>query len=319
MEQQSVSIAKSGVVCTLPSRTAVLAAANPVGGHYNRAKTVSENLRLNPALLSRFDLVFILLDRPDSEIDGLLSDHIVRLHASRSGRGFFPAATPSRTGDHRAFSVCSSPASLLSVADTLLDRLRRRPNETIEPVPPDLLRKYIAYARAWTSPSLDDGARQVLQDFYLELRRQYHGPGPSGDCVPITLRQLESLIRLTEARARLEIRQVATAEDARDVVDIMRASMADTLSTSNSSLDFSRSLHGSGTSTRGAAKKFVAALQRHAEATRKSTFSVQEMKHVLSACGARVASFVDFLDSLNTQGFLLKKSSNMYQLLIADY
>ncbi len=113
MEQQSVSLAKSGVVCTLPSRAAVLAAANPSGGHYDRARTVSENLRLSPALLSRFDLVFILLDRPDSERDGMLSDHIVRLHASASssrlGGGnssgsFFSFASPSAssTGGNRS-------------------------------------------------------------------------------------------------------------------------------------------------------------------------------------------------------------------------
>jgi DNA helicase MCM8 len=63
MEQQSISIAKAGIVCSLSARTAVLAAANPVGGHYNRAKTVGENLKLPPNLLSRFDLLFVLLDR----------------------------------------------------------------------------------------------------------------------------------------------------------------------------------------------------------------------------------------------------------------
>ena len=60
-----VSLAKAGVVCTLPARTSILAAGNPVGGHYDRAKTVSENIKLGPGLLSRFDLVFLLLDRPD--------------------------------------------------------------------------------------------------------------------------------------------------------------------------------------------------------------------------------------------------------------
>ena len=64
MEQQSISLAKAGVVCSLPARTSILAAANPVGGHYNKAKTVSENIKMGPALLSRFDLVFLLLDRP---------------------------------------------------------------------------------------------------------------------------------------------------------------------------------------------------------------------------------------------------------------
>lgn len=66
MEQQNVSIAKGGVVCSLPARTTILAAANPVGGHYNRGKTISENLRIGSPLLSRFDLVFILLDQPST-------------------------------------------------------------------------------------------------------------------------------------------------------------------------------------------------------------------------------------------------------------
>lgn len=65
MEQQTISIAKAGIICSLPARTSILAAANPVGGHYNRAKTVSENLRMGSPLLSRFDLVFILLDQPN--------------------------------------------------------------------------------------------------------------------------------------------------------------------------------------------------------------------------------------------------------------
>lgn len=65
MEQQSVSVAKSGVFRTLSARTTVIAAANPVGGHYDRCKTVSENIKINPALMSRFDLIFILLDKPD--------------------------------------------------------------------------------------------------------------------------------------------------------------------------------------------------------------------------------------------------------------
>jgi DNA helicase MCM8 len=63
MEQQRISIAKAGIVSSLSARTSVLAAANPCGGHYNRAKTVVENLKMSPALLSRFDLIFILLDK----------------------------------------------------------------------------------------------------------------------------------------------------------------------------------------------------------------------------------------------------------------
>ncbi|KAJ1928666.1 hypothetical protein IWQ60_001871, partial [Tieghemiomyces parasiticus] len=77
MEQQSISIAKAGIVCNLPARTSVIAAANPVGGHYNKAKTVSENLKMGSALLSRFDLIFIMLDRPNLQRDAFLSHHIM--------------------------------------------------------------------------------------------------------------------------------------------------------------------------------------------------------------------------------------------------
>lgn len=65
MEQQSVTVAKSGVLCSLPARTSILAAANPIGGQYDKSKTVTENLNISQPLLSRFDLIFLLLDKPN--------------------------------------------------------------------------------------------------------------------------------------------------------------------------------------------------------------------------------------------------------------
>lgn len=82
MEQQSISIAKSGVVTTLKSRASVLAAANPVNGHYNKTKTIQENLKMPAALLSRFDLVYILIDRPEEGTDKLMTEHIMMSHLS---------------------------------------------------------------------------------------------------------------------------------------------------------------------------------------------------------------------------------------------
>lgn len=309
MEQQSISIAKAGVVCSLPARTGVLAAANPVGGHYNKAKTVSENLKLNPALLSRFDLVFILIDKPNEEMDQFLSEHIMKLHQNNTG--------PKPTDDCPTMMGLGDTAQLDQVPEdaTLIERLRKHPRETIQPIGHDMLRKYIAYARKYVSPELTPGACQILQDFYVELRQQYH----ASESVPITLRQLESLKRLTEARAKVELREEATEQDARDVVEIMRASMIDTYSDGDGVLDFSRNLNGSGMSTRGAAKKFVSALQKRANMLRKEVFSVEEMKSILAGCGAQVANFYDFLTSLNTQGYLLKKSSKSYQLLTVEF
>ena len=77
-----MTTAKAGICATLPARSSVIAAANPSGGHYSRAKTVSENLKLSTAMLSRFDITFLLLDRPDQAMDERLSEHILALHAS---------------------------------------------------------------------------------------------------------------------------------------------------------------------------------------------------------------------------------------------
>ncbi len=78
MEQQSISIAKSGMICTLSARTSVIAAANPCGGHYDASKTISENIKMSAPLLSRFDLIFLLLHKPDIQHDKRLSDHVMR-------------------------------------------------------------------------------------------------------------------------------------------------------------------------------------------------------------------------------------------------
>jgi DNA replicative helicase MCM subunit Mcm2 (Cdc46/Mcm family) len=104
--RQNISVAKAGIVCNLNARTSVIAAANPAvsplvvfslslsadcvltfkGGHYDRSKTVAENLKLSPALLSRFDLVFILLDKPDEGIDKRLSEHVMAMHGNIAAR-----------------------------------------------------------------------------------------------------------------------------------------------------------------------------------------------------------------------------------------
>lgn len=153
MEQQSISVAKSGIVCSLPARTSIIAAANPVGGHYNKQKTVSENLKMNGALLSRFDLVFILLDVADENMDAFLSDHIMKIHSGT-------LTTGAKRVVQRQTESCS-----------LLERLRIFSNEEIDPIPPSLLRKYISYARTYSKPKLTKEAAELLQNFYMQLRK----------------------------------------------------------------------------------------------------------------------------------------------------
>uniref|UniRef100_A0A2K5MNW9 DNA helicase MCM8 n=1 Tax=Cercocebus atys TaxID=9531 RepID=A0A2K5MNW9_CERAT len=304
MEQQSISLAKAGVVCSLPARTSIIAAANPVGGHYNKAKTVSENLKMGSALLSRFDLVFILLDTPNEHHDHLLSEHVIAIRAGKQRT--ISSVTVARTNSQ------DSNTSVLEVVSEkpLSERLKVVPGETIDPIPHQLLRKYIGYARQYVYPRLSKEAAQVLQDFYLELRKQSQRLNSS----PITTRQLESLIRLTEARARLELREEATKEDAEDIVEIMKYSMLGTYSDEFGNLDFERSQHGSGMSNRSTAKRFISALNNIAERTYNNIFQFHQLRQIAKELNIQVADFENFIGSLNDQGYLLKKGPKVYQL-----
>ncbi|XP_051815675.1 DNA helicase MCM8 [Acanthochromis polyacanthus] len=302
MEQQSVSLAKAGIVSSLPARTSVIAAANPIGGHYNRGKTVSENLKMGSALLSRFDVVFLLLDIPDESHDRRLSEHVM---ANRAGRGRASSAVVTRNNSGLETSVL-----LLHSDMPLSERLQIPAGESVDPIPASLLRKYISYARQYVHPSLSPEAAQTLQDFYLSLRSQAH----SADATPITTRQLESLIRLTEARAKLELRETATKSDAEDVVEIMKHSLADTYSDGFGNLDFERSQLGSGMSQRSAGKRLVNALHAHAQRTNQKQFDLQTLRSIADRMNIKVMDFEGLLSSLNEQGFLLKKGSKLYQL-----
>ncbi|XP_052039669.1 DNA helicase MCM8 [Apodemus sylvaticus] len=304
MEQQSISLAKAGVVCSLPARTSIIAAANPVGGHYNKARTVSENLKMGSALLSRFDLVFILLDTPNEQHDHLLSEHVIAIRAGK--QRVVSSATVARV-----LSQDSNTSVLEVVSEKpLSERLKVTPGEKTDPIPHQLLRKYIGYARQYVHPRLSTEAAQALQDFYLELRKQSQRMGSS----PITTRQLESLIRLTEARARLELREEATKEDAEDIIEIMKHSMLGTYSDEFGNLDFERSQHGSGMSNRSTAKRFISALNSIAERTYNNIFQFHQLRQIAKELNIQVADFENFIGSLNDQGYLLKKGPKIYQL-----
>jgi len=322
MEQQSISIAKSGIVCTLPARTAIIAAANPIGGHYNKSKTVAENLKLSPALLSRFDIIFIMIDKPDEEHDLFLSEHIMNRHskaaAARSLNNTTSTASQFRGSFTQGRNVAAASVSGMDGLESnpLLYRLRCDPGEEMDLIPHALMRKYIAYARTYVFPKISVECAKVIQDFYLELRRKYQ----SADASPITIRQLESLIRLTEARARLELREEATPDDARDVIEIIKSTFVDTFTDDLGVLDFSRAINGSGVSSRSKAKVFMSAVHKLAHAQTKNHFSAAELKSLMSAVGVQPSgNFYDFMSNLSGQGYFIKKANGTYQLLSADF
>lgn len=225
--------------------------------------------------------------------------------ASRAGKGRTSSALVTRANSQLETSI------LLEHSDMpLSERLQIPAGESIDPIPASLLRKYISYARQYVHPSLSPEAAEIIQEFYLSLRSQ----GNSADSTPITTRQLESLIRLTEARARLDLRETATKSDAEEVVEIMKHSLADTYSDGLGNLDFERSQLGSGMSQRGAAKRLVNALHQHAQRTNQKQFDLQMLRSIADRMNMKVMDFEGLVSSLNEQGFLLKKGAKLYQL-----
>ncbi|WZN64190.1 DNA replication licensing factor MCM6 [Chloropicon roscoffensis] len=171
MEQQTISISKAGIQATLNARTSILAAANPAGGRYDRSRGLKYNVALPPAILSRFDLIHVMIDEPDDAFDYNLAHHIVKVHQKKS-----EALTPVYTNQQ--------------------------------------LQRYIKYARQ-IKPRITPEASQALKKAYVRLRSNDIQPGQSF-AYRMTVRQLESMIRLSEALARVhcefEISTVHVAE-----------------------------------------------------------------------------------------------------------
>jgi len=199
----SISINKAGINATLKSRCSLLGAANPKYGRFDQYEPISEQIDLEPALISRFDLIFTVTDQPDEEEDRNLAEHILttnyagELHTHR---------TEVNTSNY-------SPEEVENVTEDVAP--------TIEA---DLLRKYIAYAKRNCYPTMTEEARDAIQEFYVDLRME----GADEDApVPVTARKLEALVRLAEASARVRLSDSVTEEDADRVIKIVRDQMED--------------------------------------------------------------------------------------------
>eukprot|EP01135_Chromosphaera_perkinsii_P002242 Nk52_evm28s221 gene=Nk52_evmTU28s221 len=178
MEQQTVSIAKAGIICTLNARTSVLAAANPIESKYNPHKSVVENLSLPPTLVSRFDLIYLVLDTPDEQNDQRLARHLVRLY-------------------HEDPEFNDETMNLNTLTD------------------------YISYARKHIHPELSDDASRDLVNGYCEMRKM----GGNKSTITATPRQLESLIRISEALAKMRFSEVVTKADVAEAIRLVKAAL----------------------------------------------------------------------------------------------
>lgn len=180
MEQQTLSIAKAGIVCQLNARTSVLAAANPIASQWDTEKNVIENIKLPDTLLSRFDLIFLILDPADKRYDEKLGRHLVSMYWQGTD------------GEQDQYEF----------------------------IPHDLLKDYIAYARANINPKLTDDSSAMLIEKYLQWRDQ-----KVKGRVTAYPRNLESLIRLSEGHAKMRFSPVVEFEDVEEAYRLIKEAL----------------------------------------------------------------------------------------------
>ncbi|MDQ2050926.1 ATP-binding protein [Natronolimnohabitans sp. A-GB9] len=203
LEQQKISVSKAGINATLKSRCSLLGAANPKYGRFDHYEPISEQIDLEPALISRFDLIFTVTDQPDEEKDKNLAEHII---------------TTNYAGE---LTTQREQMNQPDVSESEIDEMTDQVDPEIDA---DLLRKYIAYAKQNCHPRMTEEARNAIRDFYVDLRSQ----GTDEDAaVPVTARKLEALVRLSEASARVRLSDTVERHDAERVIEIVRSCLQD--------------------------------------------------------------------------------------------
>ncbi len=179
MEQQTVTISKANIQATLRSETSVLAAGNPKLGRFDPVIPIPQQINISPALLSRFDVIFVLRDLPNRVQDEAIASHVLEEHKQEVER---------------------------------------------DVIPPTLLRKYVAFARK-IKPKLTDEAAEEIKEFYISIRNRTLSGNSEIKAIPITARQLEAIVRLSEACAKIRLSSYVGVEDAKRAITLLKYSM----------------------------------------------------------------------------------------------
>lgn len=189
MEQQTISVAKAGITTVLNSRVSVLAAANPVYGRYDDERSAAENIDFLPTILSRFDLIFIVRDIRDEKRDRFIARHVVDIHISATS-----AMEGAREGE----------------------------------IDLETMKKYIAYCRRKRAPRLSMAATETLRNHYVkirsDMRKQSIRNGGDSSTIPITVRQLEAIVRIAESLAKMSLSREATVDHVEEAIRLFKVS-----------------------------------------------------------------------------------------------
>lgn len=262
MEQQTVSVAKAGIVCSLNARTSILASANPKESAYDPKLSVVENIHLPKNLMTRFDFIWLMLDKRNKDTDRRLAAHLT---------------------------------SMYSVSGVV--------NRVEPPIDSELFRRYVSFARRWVHPQITDEAAKALMKGYIDLRNQ----GTSREMITATPRILESLIRISESVAKMELIEDVTTEHVDEAIRLLKAATyAAAVDPETGLIDMEQLIVGVGAAKRKRAKELESLLQEILAdvLTKDGSLTVDAMKlrlnEMLGEKSQQLASETEFNIALRT-------------------
>ncbi|KAI0461160.1 hypothetical protein LJB42_001175 [Komagataella kurtzmanii] len=202
MEQQTISIAKAGITTVLNSRTSVLAAANPIFGRYDDMKSPGENIDFQTTILSRFDMIFIVKDEHNPKRDMSIAHHVMNVHTNGG--------------------------------------INNEDEDVEGEIPIQKMKRFIMYCKQKAAPRLSEAAAERLSSHFIGIRRELkkqESHSAERSSIPITVRQLEAIIRITESLAKLELSPVASDRHVTEAIRLFKASTMDAVTQGSADTD----------------------------------------------------------------------------------
>ena len=199
LEQQQISVAKAGIVTRFKSDTSVLAAANPKFARFDPYQPFISQIDLPATLISRFDLFFMIRDVLDRQRDEEITAHILKTH-------------------HAGEAILQAKSKGEALAKSEMDEIEK---VSTPPISGELFKKFVSYARQTMFPVLSKDAIEMISEFYVNLRSE----GKKDGSYTATHRQLEGLVRLSEASAKIRLSDTVDKEDAARAIRLVRTSL----------------------------------------------------------------------------------------------
>lgn len=216
MEQQTISISKAGINTSLQARCSVIAAANPLKGTYNPTLNFNDNVDLTAPILSRFDLLAVVRDEADEEYDDALATFVINSHMKNHPsvvRETLNAEAEGKSDEQRAQELSMIQQKLdLSLLPN--NRMQVKRDDIIDQ---KMLKKYLIYAKRFIRPKLQEVDQNKITQFYADIRRESNLVGG----IPIAVRHIESVIRMSEAWAKMHLRDYVRSDDIDNAIEML--------------------------------------------------------------------------------------------------